>query len=1343
MNSGFNDDLDWASAATPGSGFSPTNFGATTNVSKISGGAAINEEFFDDFDDDDDAFFSSAIGGGASAGVLTGGSMKIDTTSSAVEGARGGTSAQSSFGMMTLSYSDASVALVTPNKGRTLSTSTTQGQGDADNSGEDDISDDLELLSLDQKYLSQLRDPNSSFRAVARSCLVCQQLTQSPNNSDQDASALLSLENPIRIQSTSVYHIQRYQRLIHRVVSSLTTCLSTHTSSVCKSLAASTLASTARASYARLHFDAQIFSVRLPPSVATRLEDECGNGVAHTLMIAAIEQGDDAVSSASFEALGILTLDSNSDALAAEVRGIVCNTNHTVFTTETGFGNTESAHEMREMQSKIWDNILFPRMQRILHRISLYSSCHNLAKAIPVVTATFVHALTQGLDTTPARRALQCGKSAHAKRAWVESDAERLVAEFVDRILLPCFVQQRSKMADASVQHAAAVACIRLSSVCPVARWRVPACRNAVLTLSRQLDEMISPASQTIASQSVPASANVAVETLSGLAAILLVALRGVPVTERTPGLASVLRATLLSNSPVGLLTEIALSVMLDGSKDIGPSAIEVDHHAASEGKERIIGTRSKLLNRIFLDNNLPTSLGSHTVGCELVWVFCAVFQQIGVKHNHAMMRDMSAAADWSNIGLVLLDNFASVVGAGELHSNSPLAAAATEAYSKLLAAMLKLATGFPPASLSISENMFIVAEEESSIGDISNTVVGVPGESSSRLALTLFKLTHALTFKRSTFYANQNTANTSLESMKLNIQLNATLCDAWLGQCIANNDAKQSNKEQLDIAFELLSLCRSDMMMLLQTISEGIEKEHFTLALHLIRVSIACVATVACASEVISYGINGKTNHLPEDEADNKVGAAAISALNGVFTAVKEISQQLATSFKQGAGLCAAVAEDSNNAASHISGFMRGIGQYYHEDIVTALQPSNFPSYTSLRMPPVKPNETQASSLYQQARLGLDHRTNLAIDAYSSTTTSMLFSKSIRPFNPLRMNHTFSQTSIQVHQLVRELPLLIPERTNNEANVISLAGSSDPVSLLMSTSMRQTRASDSGECMALVVTMRLHNITAVPLRNGVRLDVAFNEEGDNSACTTSLYRSEIEAGDYITWEIILGSWVIGELSVRATMTFLGIEKETLTHKWLHGGGEPADDVSDESPLVAGDDFEGTMDVTIPCEPTTISTLFTLQPCPLVFYRGASGDVEAFDSYWCQLEHTSEIRFTAPTPQQDPAIDVRKGHVTLPSDGITGCAFITPSGDRILCKHQRSVDGPHCLFIKSNSSELMSSLLGTLSLKTSFLRFVFGENVTIMKDGSTKMSAMKHDFPSMTMKHSPINAAVV
>jgi hypothetical protein len=1339
MNSGFNDDLDWASDATS-NGFTPTKFGANTNVSKISG--AANEDFLDDFDDDDDAFFSSAVGGGASAGLPSNGGMKIDTTLSTVEGGKkAATGSLSSFGMMALSYSDASAALVTPpNRARS-----TSNQGDADNS-EDDISDDSELMEFDQKYLSLLRDPGSSFRDVARSCLVCQQLTLSPNNSDQAASALSSLEHSIRIQSSTIYHVQRYQRLTHRVLSSLTTCISTHSSSVCKSIAASTLASTARASYARLHFDARLFSVRLPPSIATRLEDECGNGVAHTLVVAAIEQGDDAVSSASFEALGRLTLDPNSDELAADVRSIADNVNSTLFAYDNDSGTLESFHEMREMQSKIWDNVLFPRMQRVLHRLSMYSSFHHLAKAIPVITAAFVHALTQGPDTLPARRTLQCGKLAHAKRGWVESDAERLVAEFVDRILLPCFVQS-SKKSDEALKRSASVACIRLSSACPLARWRVPACRYAALALCQQLDEMMTSTSaqnHTIASNTTisdSSSATVAVETLAGTAAILLIALRGIPVNERTPGLASVLRAALLflpsrkaSSSDlalsmssagsfirlcrVGLLAEVALSVMLDGSKDIGPTATEINQDTENgEEKEKIFGTRSILLNRIFQENKLAALVAVD----ELMWTFCSVFLQIGEKHNYSLTSDLSAAADWSNIGLVLLDNFASFLSTDELR-NSPFATAASDAYSNLLTDMLKRSAAFPPSSFSISNNMFAVAEK-SSTGSSGRSVVGVPGESSSRVVLTLFKLTQALTLQRS----KKHSSNTSFESTKMNVQLNATLCDAWFGHCIVNNDAKQSNQGQVGIAFALLFLFRSDMMTLLQMVGDDVVRHQLNEVLHLLRVCIAGVETIACVSEVISYGNSLKTKQT-RDGTDEKVGAAVISALSGVFTTAKEI----ATTSQQAYGLCQQVAVDSSNAAPRIAAFIRGISQYYDDDIVTALQPSNLgrrPMSSGL------PSTETASFLYHHARLALDHRAKLAIGEYSSTTTSTLSSKTIRSFNPLRMRRTFSNNSIKVHQLVRGLPLLIPESADDGVRAVSLTGSSDPVSVIMSPSMRRVRKSDSSESMVLVITMRLYNITAVPLQNGVRLDLAIDAEGDNTCCTSSLYKNEIEAGDCITWEVVLRDWRIGDISLRATITFPGLKRESITHKWLHGG-EPADDISGESPLV-GDDDEGTMDVAIHCEPTTISSLFTLQPCPLVFFCGQNGDTNAFNFLWDQLEHTSDLMFTKSTSEKEAAVDATKGRITLPND-VTGCAFIAPGGgDRILCKHQMK-DGFHSLCIKSNSSELMSSLVGTLPLQTSFLRFVFGGNV----GSPTKMNGnnMKHDFPSITMNHSPINA---
>eukprot|EP00984_Skeletonema_dohrnii_P021030 scaffold10406_cov134-Skeletonema_dohrnii-CCMP3373.AAC.2 len=841
-----------------------------------------------------------------------------------------------------------------------------------------------------------------------------------------------------------------------------------------------------------------------------------------------------------------------------------------------------------------------------------------------------------------------------------------------------------------------------------------------------------------ITTVSESSSATPAVETISGTAAILLIALRGIPVNERTPGLASVLRAALLLGTAsssyllrkhnrlnhVGLLAEVALLVMLDGSKDIGPppSNEVINQGENDEEKEKIVGTRSILLNRIFQEHDLAVTPAVD----ELMWVFCSLFLQIGEKRNYSMTTDLSAAADWSNIGLVLLDKFASFLSTDDLN-NSLFATAASDAYSKLLTNMLKRSAAFPPSSLSISDNMFAVAEK-SSASSRGRSVVEIPAESSSRVALTLFKLTRALTLQRSKLVSS----NTSFDSIKMNVRLNATLCDAWFGHCIANNDAKQSNQGQLDIAFELLSLLRSDMMTLLQMVGDGLEMQQPGEVLHLLRVCIAGVETVACVSEVISYGNSLTTTN--NETADEKVSAAAISALSGVFTAAGEI----ATTSQQASWLCQQGAVDSSNAASRISGYIRDITNYYHDDIITALQPSNLG-----RRPTSSGSHSteNASFLYHHARLALNHRANLALEEYSSTTTSSLSSKTIRPFNPLRMHRTFSNTSIQVHQLVRGLPLLIPARTDDEVRPVSLTGSSDPFSLIMSPSMRQVRKSDSSESMVLLITMRLYNITAVPVENGVRLDVAFDEEGDNSVCSTSLYKHEIEAGDCITWEIALGDWKIGDLSLRATVTFLGLEKESITHKWLHGG-EQADDLSGESPLV-GDDDEGTMDVAILCEPTTISSLFTLQPCPLVFFSGHNGDTNAFDFLWSQLEHTSKLMFMKSTPQKEAVIDKKKGRITL-SNGATGCAFIAPGGDRILCKHQINQGGSHSLWLKSTSSELMTSLVGTSTLKTSLLRFIFGGNEFILKEGSPTNimngNHVNHDFPSITMKHSPINA---
>ena len=147
------------------------------------------------------------------------------------------------------------------------------------------------------------------------------------------------------------------------------------------------------------------------------------------------------------EALGRLTLDPHTDGVAAEVRGIAecASTNMLIFENDSkSCWILEHASVMREMQSKAWEIVFFPRMQRILHRISLYTLPSHLARALPVVSAAFVHALAQGRDTMPSRRAMQTGKTSHGKRGWRETDAEGLARNYVEGILLPCFAAHGS-----------------------------------------------------------------------------------------------------------------------------------------------------------------------------------------------------------------------------------------------------------------------------------------------------------------------------------------------------------------------------------------------------------------------------------------------------------------------------------------------------------------------------------------------------------------------------------------------------------------------------------------------------------------------------------------------------------------------------------------------------------------------------------------------------------------------------------------------------------------------------------------------------------------------------------
>ena len=250
--------------------------------------------------------------------------------------------------------------------------------------------------------------------------------------------------------------------------------------------------------------------------------------------------------------------------------------------------------------------------------------------------------------------------------------------------------------------------------------------------------------------------------------------------------------------------------------------------------------------------------------------------------------------------------------------------------------------------------------------------------------------------------------------------------------------------------------------------------------------------------------------------------------------------------------------------------------------------------------------------------------------------------------------------------------------------------------------------------------------------------------DGSTSCVATSVYNHEIKAGDFVTWEVTLnGEAASTKLSLQPIITFREIEQESSTHKWVSGAGGPKTDMMDEE-----DGHETTLDVTLPCQSTTTSPIKALLLCPLVYFAGLNrekviGDTASFEYLWQSME---EAQIMFPFTLSDGE-EGRTGKVHVPlfnGDGdvsSTGYAFMDPAGRRIFCIHQVTGGLNNVLHVRSDSLNLLETLVGTDVVRTEFLRFIFEANSSIIGGGGSddkhKRPDIGHDFPSMTMPCKP------
>jgi len=593
-----------------------------------------------------------------------------------------------------------------------------------------------------------------------------------------------------------------------------------------------------------------------------------------------------------------------------------------------------------------------------------------------------------------------------------------------------------------------------------------------------------------------------------------------------------------------------------------------------------------------------------------------------------------------------------------------------------------------------------------------------------------------------------------SLELSSHIVHLAALLVDTWLGCCIMNHDAKQTNSKHLDMGLMFLPLCHSEVETLLKQHRSSTQDDSIVLATQLGQALIACLENVACMSELLAH-----TND--ESIREENVGPLVISMLEEVISSAKE---EIPTDSKRGSMLRYQIAMDANNAISRISKCIENLPKSYPEDIASAFQVSpligsaNPKSLVSSSVEDNKSMDHCIQFMYNHARLVLSNRTSIASKAVANST-AMSGIKRIYSRNPIRLKSSFTRSTIEIHEKLPDLPILVPARSSSitKNDAITLTGSSDPISLLLSHGMRRVRRGDSSECMALVVTMRLFNITPVPIQNGVRLELRISQQSipgqdsvydtSTSCVATSLYNNEIKPGDFVTWEVTLdGGAASTNLLLQPSVTFREVEQESTTHKWVSGAGGSVDVADDDE----DDNNETTMDITLPCQSTSISPITSLLPCPLVFFAGLDrceadvgrGDAASFNFLWQGMKYQKTIPINVSMNDQD--VTNRRGCVLLDKDNQTkGYAFMVPNGCRIFCTLQASGGDVNNLCVRSDSSALLETLAGKESIQTTFLKFVLGESVSIatsitINGGQSKspgklQTDIGHDFPSLTM----------
>eukprot|EP00980_Cylindrotheca_fusiformis_P007799 scaffold1669_cov129-Cylindrotheca_fusiformis.AAC.10 len=1130
------------------------------------------------------------------------------------------------------------------------------------------------------------------------------------------------------VQSSTLFHEASFVKIMggeNGAFVALMECIQTHDDRRARIVACKTLALVARAAYARIRSSPHLFAMR--DSTNTRLEDEVSTDVPMALIAVALEDLDDGVAASAINALGIMTLSSSStpgtlveDELLREITSMVQGHPSPHSPSLADLQDEDTNIPQMELQARIFDNVMSPRLMQLVCRVTSFDSQQHLRIVLPPLTASLVH-----LSKTSPPVIYGMDRTTYAKR-WLEYDFVNLMNEFVEVLLLPIM---KSSL-DAQLAYASAMSSIRLIHACPHAPWVPSLCHWSIEILKEEAEaaegleaKLTTLASLLICSRAVPFPERFPTLAFGFSLLQTLPSTTMAPYGVSSPGLLLEYRGLSHYRRPtrVAFTTELALSFFVDGPVE-------------SENA-RALSLESFLKSTAVVDciNDLTSDEEVAQLGEEVVAAFCSVAIRAG-RHIRNQESDnstnngasMEHFHEWVRMSLAVLKTFLPCIcwqgsSSAFMEEELKVLVAAQTSYVGLFMEVLHSGGLLKPGSVSLK--MSPSASPPNMLWDHLEETSAYLGKTESTAPLEKHH-TDAL-------------ASLTAEIVRRELQGHGIIChhmrlfllslasDHWIE---SRSHSMQSGQQEISdkMAKELLlalsprrifgKLVESNKSQI-DNYSKKKKESYKKYAQETITVCVACIENIALlvCDWKKQFGKSPETTSILSNTIASLQGRGDAESDAPVLPVCKAAIDRVQASIQSSKG------------------------------------PRDAESFSPL-IPtgPLKRRPVVTASRSQQSRdaYNVGYLMQLSRQMIACRIDSCLLS--------FPSAYTFHGVARKKNWLRLALPPLPPSRgskvsTKNMprfgwgSNVSSMLGGSDAAAMTLAYSMRRGLRYDGEHEFRLMVSMRVHNMTAVEVPEGIRLELGIlcenastSRDSDDSAsqdvfraladstdeifCESSLtsavalYKPELRSGDHITWEVTLGILPMnGAITLNPAIVYRSMEREPLHATWVGGDSKKSTGDGESSSggkrsvgkgaAVTSDDAPK-QHITIPGEPMLLSPMAGLQPCPFVFFRDGSGDVDTFRFLWSRVPYQvpplkvvpldASLQITANQEVRLSAIStVRFAGESIPGGLVTKLwAFMAMNGKRALFVMAES-DEDKTIHVRGDDKTLLSCLLGT------------------------------------------------